>query len=187
MSRTATRSPKALTRFCARITTPYYNRRYCCSGVSMRIGRTGGFVLLLLSAAACRAEVMENRRMRVELAADGTFVLTDKASKARWEIHPPRVAGKTVRVSGIAREGEALRFDTAGGITFELKLSAEALDYSFSPEAGGREVRLLDRSLALGPGERNYLAVPHRLGILLPVSGEKSYSRVFRAYETGRG
>lgn len=46
---------------------------------------------------------------------------------------------------------------------------------------------MLDHSLELDPGQQNYYAVPHRLGILLPVEGDKPYSRRLRAYETGRG
>ncbi len=40
-----------------------------------------------------------------------------------------------------------------------------------------REVRLFHDSLAVGPGEENYYAVPHRMGILLRAEEEKPSSR----------
>ena len=49
------------------------------------------------------------------------------------------------------------------------------------------EVFLLDQGLPLQPGDNNYYAIPHRLGIMIPVEGAESYSRRFPAYATGSG
>ena len=145
-------------------------------------------VLWLALAVAAPAEVLENAALRVELQPDASLRLTDKSTGAVWDLGAPRVSGAAVRPAGaITRSGGTLRYATAEGFTFDLRLAADNVEYSFSPEPGEREVLLFGDSLALGRGDANYYAVPHRMGILLSAAGEKPWSRRFRAYETGRG
>ena len=145
-------------------------------------------ILSLVLAAAAPAAVVENAALRVEVRPDGSLQLLEKSTGTAWELNPPEIAGVPVHPAGATiRSGGALRYATTEGFTFEARLEAAALDYTVSPPPGERELALIPRSLALGPGERNYYAVPHRLGILLPVTGAEPYSRRFRAYETGRG
>jgi len=136
---------------------------------------------------------LENRGLRLDLQPDASVRLLDKSSGVVWTLNPPRVVLKDKRTlecrpaKGITRSGDALRFSSEPGVEFELLMTGNppAVEYSFRPGPELEEVRLLDHSLE--PGQQNYYAVPHRLGILLPVEGDKPYSRRLRAYETGRG
>jgi hypothetical protein len=138
---------------------------------------------------------LENRGLRLDLQPDASVRLLDKRSGVVWTLNPPRVVLKDKRTlecrpaKGITRSGDVLRFSSEPGVEFELRMTGDplAVEYSFRPGPELEEVRLLDRSLALEPDQQNYYAVPHRLGILLPVEGDKPYSRRMRAYETGRG
>ena len=87
-------------------------------------------------------------------------------------------------------EGEhRLGFSAPDGSQFEIKLITEAntIEYSVKPSGDVEEVFLLDKGLTLESGDQNYYAIPHRLGILVPVEGEESYTRRFPAYTTGSG
>jgi hypothetical protein len=138
---------------------------------------------------------LENRGLRLDLQPDASVRLLDKSSGVVWTLNPPRVVLKDKRTlecrpaKGITRSGDVLRFSCQPGMEFELRMTGNppAVEYSFEPGSEVEEVRLLDHSLELEPGQQNYYAVPHRLGILLPVEGDKPYSRRLRAYETGRG
>jgi Family of unknown function (DUF5696) len=68
------------------------------------------------------------------------------------------------------------------GLEFQLRLRSgepATVEYSFSMAAGTsvEEVHLLDQSLPLKESERNYYAVPFRMGLLVPVAGDRPYSR----------
>ncbi len=152
-------------------------------------------LLSLTTALLFLAETLENRGLRLDLQPDASVRLLDKSSGVVWTLNPPRVVLKDKRTlkcrpaKGITRSGDALRFSCQPGMEFELRMTGDppAVEYSFEPGPEVEEVLLLDHSLELDPGQQNYYAVPHRLGILLPVEGDKPYSRRLRAYETGRG
>ena len=143
-----------------------------------------GFLALSIVSAA---ETLENRALRVEWRPDASVELTHKATNTTWSLRPPEIAGRPLsapQTSG-ASAGE-LRF-LAEGMEFRLRLAATALEYELAAGPGDREVRLIQRSLEIGPGERNYYAVPKRLGMLLYAEGDRPFTRRLRAYETGSG
>jgi hypothetical protein len=159
----------------------------------------------ILTAPAARVAVpehstsvlgLENRGLRLELEpADGSLTLLDKNSGVRWSLGSPQVELNDQRilevrpVRGAMHEGEVLRYAADDPVyrdprqeprvTFELRLSDDppAIGYSFTANPVVREVRLLHRALRLKPGIENYYVIPHRMGVLLPVEGEKPFSR----------
>jgi len=143
--------------------------------------------LFLLLPALVAAQVLENRALRVELGSDGSLRLADKAAGVVWRLGPPAVADRTVSSVRLLPAGPGTVGFAADGLEFRLRLTAAGLDYELAAEPGEREVRLLDRSLEIGPGEDNYYAVPRRLGMLLRAEGDRPFTRRLRAYETGNG
>jgi hypothetical protein len=140
--------------------------------------------------------VLENRALRLNFQeTDASFRLTDKATGVHWTFNPPSLVLGDQRMAiarpqgGVSKSGEAVRFSSAPGIEFQIRLLANpaAVEYSFEPRTDIREVLLLNRSLPLPAGPENYYAVPQRMGILLPAEGDQAYSRRLPAYETGRG
>ncbi len=142
--------------------------------------------------------VLENQAVRLEVeSADASVRLHDKRSGVMWRLNPPQVVLKdqttfdATPVSGVRRGGSSLRFSSKPGIEFQLRLlsSPPAVEYSFahSPKVAIQEVMLLHRSLPIEPGERNYYAIPHRMGVLLPVEGDQPFRRKLRAYEVWYG
>ncbi|MEK7405681.1 MAG: DUF5696 domain-containing protein [Acidobacteriota bacterium] len=146
--------------------------------------------LALFCSILAAAQVLENRALRLQARGGGAFQLTDKATGVAWDLNPPRVISKAPAEGYQASSGpgRALRF-TLQGVAFELRLTDNppAVEYSFTPRAEVEEVLLLNQSLEIGPGQRNYYALPQRMGVLMPVEGDKPHSRRLRAYETGRG
>ena len=152
-------------------------------------------LLFLAATLLARPETLENRGLRLEIQPDASIRLLDKSSGVVWTLNPPQVLLKDKRTllcrpaDGILRQGDALRFRAEPGLEFQLRLIEQpaAVEYSFTPGPEVDEVLLLNKSLPVEPGEQNYYAVPHRLGVLLPVEGDKPYRRRMRAYETGSG
>jgi hypothetical protein len=151
-------------------------------------------LLLPLSSGLPGAEKprLENQGLRLEVdPSDGSGRLFDKRSGAEWDLGVPRLVLKDksslpVRIAGaVTARGGTLSYRTDKGMQFQFKLAANppAVDYSFDePAADVAEVLLLDKSLTIEPGPDNYFAIPNRLGILVPVEGDKPYTRRFRAY-----
>ena len=146
----------------------------------------------LATIGLAQAETLENRALRVDLqSSDASFKLTDKSTGVVWAVGPPQVVlddrrGQPVRVvGGITQTDEALTYHSDFGLDFRLRLVPDppAVEYSVagafqSPNrATIREVRLFQDSLPIGPGDENYYAVPHRMGIWLRAEGEKRPSR----------
>ena len=127
--------------------------------------------------------------------ADGSLILLDKNSGVRWSLGSPQVELNDQRilyvrpVRGVTHEGDVLRYAADDPVywdqrreprvTFELRLFDDppAIGYSFTANPVVREVQLLHRALRLEPGAENYYVVPHRMGVLLPVEGDKPFSR----------
>ena len=139
------------------------------------------------TVSLAQTEVLENQGLRLELTApDASLKIIDKATKVVWTVGPPRVvlADGTMQpvrpMEGVNRTQNTLTYKSGSG-SFRLRLLQDpaAVQYSFTgefrPQAGPRikEVRLFQDSLAIGPGEGNYFAVPHRLGILLRAEDEQ--------------
>jgi len=135
---------------------------------------------------------LENQGLRLEVdPSDASARLLDKRSNAEWNLGAPRLVMKDktttpVRLSGaVTVRGGTLSYRTDKGMQFEFKLAANpwAVNYSFDqPAADVAEVLLLDKSLTIEPGADNYYAIPNRMGILVPVEGDKPYTRRFPAY-----
>jgi hypothetical protein len=151
-------------------------------------------LLLPLSSGLPAAEKprLENQGLRLEVdPSDASAHLLDKRTGAEWNLGAPRLVMKDkstlpVRIAGAvtARSG-TLSYRTDKGMQFQFKLAANppAVDYSFDqPAADVAEVLLLDKSLTIEPGADNYFAIPNRLGILVPVEGDKPYTRRFPGY-----
>src|ERR1039458_6141313 len=151
-------------------------------------------LLLPLSSGLPAAEKprLENQGLRLEVdPSDASARLLDKRTGAEWNLGAPRLVMKDkttapVRLSGaVTVRGGTLSYRTDKGMQFQFKSAANppAVDYSFDqPAADVAEVLLLDKSLTIEPGADNYFAIPNRLGILLPVEGDKPYTRRFPAY-----
>ncbi|MGD0500832.1 MAG: DUF5696 domain-containing protein [Bryobacteraceae bacterium] len=154
----------------------------------------GLLLLLPFSAGLLAADkpALESGAVRVEVnPADGSARLFDKRTGAEWDLGVPRLVMKDkstqpVRIAGgVASRGGTLSYRTDKGMQFQFKLAANppAVDYSFdAPAADVSEVRLLDKALTIGPGPDSYFAIPNRMGILMPVEGDKPYSRLFSSY-----
>jgi hypothetical protein len=138
--------------------------------------------LLLSMVGPTAAATLENRGLKLEVRPDASARLLDKASGVAWTLNAPTLVLKDKRSIAVRPAAEP-------GVRFEIRLLASppAIEYSFESQVEMQEVVLLDKSLALAPGDRNYFAAPHQMGILLPVEGDKPYTRRMQAYETGRG
>jgi hypothetical protein len=153
------------------------------------------FILFLSLVPLAAGATLENRGLKLKIQPDASATLLDKASGVTWRLQPPLLVLKDkhplpARPSAApSLSGSSISFSADPGVGFRVSLIASppAIEYSFEPHADVQEVVLLNRSLVLEPGERNYYAAPHRLGILLPVEGEKPYTRRMPAYDTGRG
>ena len=136
---------------------------------------------------------VENSRLRVSIHQDGSTHVFDKTTEMDWTLGSPRLVMRDDRillikdVTSVLKGPNSLSFATPDGTQFELKLSLESADYSVKPSEEVVEVFLVDQGLPLQAGEMNYYAIPHRLGIMIPVAGEEDYSRRFPAYTTGSG
>jgi len=154
-------------------------------------------VLLMLSAPGCKSEdtewMLENSKMRVRVLQDGSVHLLDKVTAADWNLGSPRLlmknasALKIEAVNSASKNRDAISFATPDGTRFEIRLSLQSADYSVQPSEEVAEILLLDQALPLQAGQNSYYAIPHRLGIMVPVEGEESYTRRFPAYATGSG
>jgi len=154
-------------------------------------------VLLPLSVGLPAAEKprLENQGVRLEVdPSTGSASLLDKSTGIEWNLGSPRLlmpdkSTAPVRMAGApAVRGGTLSYKTEQGIAFQFKLAANppAIDYSFDKLAEGvTGVLLLYKSLSIEPGTDNYFAIPNRMGILMPVEGEKPYTRRFPAYSGG--
>ena len=140
-----------------------------------------------LLPALLLSQTLENRAVRVQLRPDGSVALTDKKANVTWLLRTPSVEGGPLEPVGIMPStAGGLRF-RAGNVEFQLRLSEDGVEYALAEPPGEREVRLVNQSLEIGPGERSHYVVPRRLGMLLYAEGEKAYTRRLRAYETGNG
>lgn len=154
-------------------------------------------VQLLLGMIACAPEdvswALENGRLRVIILEDGTVSVLEKGTDVNWMLGSPRLtmkdesSRKIQSVTSVSRGSNSLSFGTSDGTQFEIKLHLDSVEYSVKPGEEVAEVFLLDEGLPLQPGEDNYYAIPHRLGIMVPVQGKESYTRRFPAYTTGNG
>ena len=148
--------------------------------------------LSLATMGFAQTATLENQGLRLEIQrSDAAIKLTDKSTGVVWTIGPPQVVMEDGRaqpirpVGGIAQTRESLSYRTEVGLEFRVRLGQNppAVEYSVagSLQSPGRptirEIRLFNDSLALGPGEENYYAVPHRMGILLRAEGDKRSSR----------
>lgn len=82
----------------------------------------------------------------------------------------------------LARYGNTVHFLAGSGVEIELRLNGEELEYSALYGPAIEEVRLLDGALPLEPGAQNYYAIPQRLGILIPVEGDRPFHRRLAGY-----
>jgi len=154
-------------------------------------------VQLILGVFGCTPSganwALENSRLRVNILQDGSVQVFDKTTEMDWTLGSPRLlmkddsALKIQDVSSVSEESDTLSFATPDGTRFEIKLNLQSVDYSVNTSEGVAEVLLLDQGLPLQAGEMNYYAIPHRLGIMVPVEGAESYTRRFPAYATGGG
>ena len=137
------------------------------------------FVVLIpcLVPARLPAETvaLENRALRLEVqSTEGSARLVDKVTGQGWDLPAPQITLKNKRTlagrpsAPISRRGNAVTFKADAGTEFQFRLAPASVEYSFTPGADVDEVLLLDKALAVGPGDSNYYAVPSRLGILLP-------------------
>ncbi len=159
-------------------------------------------VLLLGTSTVLRAQKvvsLESRTFRADFqCSDASIRLLDKDTGVVWTIEPPQVVMSdesilSVRPTGeVALAGNVLRFSSEPRLEIQLRVLEDpsALEYSFrggaqsftSPGADIDEVRLLQGSLAIEPGEGNYYAIPSRLGVLLPAEGDKPFRRRMNAF-----
>jgi hypothetical protein len=148
-----------------------------------------------------QAPVLENSALRLEMrSSDASIRLLDKKSGVVWMIGPPHILLKhrltsvetlpafLAKPAGeITQKGDTISFPAAWGIQFHIKMidGPAAVEYSFQsgPDVQVEEVQLLHGSLPIGAGEQNYYAIPHRLGVLLPVEGDRPFHRRLRPYE----
>jgi hypothetical protein len=149
--------------------------------------RTGA-CLLLLAAVAPAAERLENGALRLSVEADGSATIADKSTGEEWRLRVPRVLTLArewmeARPRGAPeRQGDAIVFTGEPGVRFAFRLGAGAVEYSCTPEVDVAEVWLLDGSLALGPGDGNYFAVPRKMGLLVPPEGDKPFTSRLQSY-----
>jgi hypothetical protein len=136
-----------------------------------------------------RSAFLEDRGLRAELdLSSGAVTLVDKQTGVSWETGAPEVVLKSGSTAGLPplrlthRDRNALRYRREGIGAFSLNLLSNParLDYSVVPEDGVKELRLLSKTLPVGPGESNYYAAPYRMGIQLRAEGDKPFSRRFR-------
>ena len=130
---------------------------------------------------------LENQGLRLELnVSDASMRLIDKGTGVVWALGSPQIVladgrAEPVRpVGGVTQTQETLTYRSDFGLEFRLRLVQDppAVEYrfigEFQPSASPRikEVHLFHNSLAVGPGEANYFAIPHRMGILRRAGGD---------------
>ncbi|MGO9201251.1 MAG: DUF5696 domain-containing protein [Limisphaerales bacterium] len=150
------------------------------------------FAVLVLATSALAQQTtvsLENRALRTELdCSSGAITVLDKQTGVSWELGPPETtlrSGSTATPPSLRlthRDKSTLRCRREGIGEFSLNLLANPprLEYSVVPEQEVEDLRLLSKTLPLGPGENSYYAAPHRMGIQLRAEGDKPYSRRFR-------
>jgi hypothetical protein len=150
------------------------------------------FAVLVLATSALAQETtvsLENRALRTELdCSSGAITLHDKQTGVSWELGCPVAtlkSGSTATPPSLRlthRAKSTLRYRGEGIGEFSLKLlpNPPRLEYSVVPEQEVKELRLLSKTLPVGPGGNSYYAAPHRMGIQLRAEGGKPYSRHFR-------
>ena len=150
------------------------------------------FAVLVLATSALAQETtvsLETRALRTELdCSSGAITLHDKQTGVSWELGCPVAtlkSGSTATPPSLRlthRAKSTLRYRREGIGEFSLKLlpNPPRLEYSVVPEQEVKELRLLSKTLPVGPGGNSYYAAPHRMGIQLRAEGGKPYSRHFR-------
>jgi hypothetical protein len=153
----------------------------------------------LLVASACAPEEtswsLENEKLQVTILDSASVHVLDKTTNTSWSLGSPRLIMKderSIKIDGpplVSTTRVGMDFTTADGSVFHIDLDkgTNTVEYRVDPSQDVEEVLLLDRGLQLESGEKNYFTIPHRLGIMIPVKGEKSYTRRFPAYTTGSG
>jgi hypothetical protein len=148
--------------------------------------------VIIFATSVCAQEtsaLLENRDLRIELnLSSGAITFVDKQTGVSWDLDAPEVVLKSGSTAGVQalrltqRDRNKLRYRREGIGEFTLNLLANPtrLDYSVFPEEVVREVRLLSKTLPVGPGDNNYYAAPYRMGIQLHPEGDKPFSRRFR-------
>ena len=135
--------------------------------------------------------ILESKALRLEFQpTDASIRLLDKRSNVVWKVGAPQVVlddGKVRQVhveGGLIKTEDSLAYTSAFG-EFQMRLANDrtSVEYrfggEFQPKTGPRikEVRLFQNSLAVGPGEGNYYAVPQRMGILLRTTDDQPAHR----------
>jgi len=150
------------------------------------------FAVLVLATSALAQQTtvsLENRALRAELdCSSGAITLHDKQTGVSWELGCPAAtlkSGSTATPPSLRlthRDKSTLRYrrEGIGGFSLNLLANPPRLEYSVVPEQEVNELRLLSKTLPVGPGGNSYYAVPHRMGIQLRAEGDKPYSRHFR-------
>jgi hypothetical protein len=136
--------------------------------------------------------LLENEGLSIELLPDASLRLIDKSTGVKWTAGPAQLVfdGQDKQpvqpLEEIDRDGDVIRFLSEEGSKFELHLLEDppGVEYSVEPGPGVEEVLLLDSALSLREGKDNYYAIPHRLGVLWPLEGEKDFSWRFKGYDT---
>lgn len=146
-------------------------------------------ILALSAKAEDASALLENRALRAEVnLSSGEVTLLDRQTGVGWELGVPEVVLKTggkgalspMRV--VQRDRKTLRYRREGIGEFTLSLLADParVEYSAVPEGDIKELRLLRKTLPVGPGDNSYYAAPYRMGIQLRAEGDKPFNRRFR-------
>ena len=131
---------------------------------------------------------LENTALRAELdSATGRITLLDKTTGVTWALGPAEVRRNDGRATPlwpsapVQESRSELRYRAAAGeIVLKLIANPPALEYAVTPTTGVTELYILRNALPLAPGETNYYAVPHRMGILVRPDGDKPFTRRIR-------
>jgi len=160
---------------------------------------------IMLMALSCTATVaapsyadsaratLENEKLTISLAADGSLTLTDKTTQVTWDVGRPLLIGsadsdRPVEISGeVACTTDTIRYRAQDGSQFTLRLvgNPASVDYSVERSDSSQAVQLISKALAVTPGADDYYAVPHRIGLMLRPEGAEPYTRHFGGYQTG--
>ncbi len=120
--------------------------------------------------------------------SSGAVTLIDKQTGVSWQLDAPAAVLKNGSPAGLQsvrvthHDKNTLRYRGEGIGEFSLSLLANParLDYSVIPEESCKELRLLSKTLPVGPGDHSYYAAAYRMGIQLRAEGDKPFSRRFR-------